>query len=180
MYRFVRGSLVAIGLVSASVSAAQVQPRHDYVAFWKALEGEWQTSTERDGETVKGTYAMRAARIGRAYLSHSTRAGEPEAEGLHAYDPATKCWKVVQVDEDGSRTTSLLWVANMDEVFPLGSGSRGIYQSTKVAPDGTMTHTQGDWLWREFDGQQGVLVLDNTRVDGQPQPNAVQSTKRVR
>jgi hypothetical protein len=162
-----------------TVSAVAEEPTaEDYMKFWKPLVGTWTFKIETDGEVAESTYRYLPSPSKRCYVAVNKETGGTVAQSLDGYDPERKCWKAIGFDSEATFDESLIFIENMKEVKQLSSGAKGTYRQKRVKSDGEVITQTGDWVWSEFDGEKGTLLLTHLMQDGEKQPDVKYTAER--
>ena len=157
-------AFVIMGISVAS--ADDIDTARKCVSFWTPFEGTWQSTT--NGEA--SVWRTEKSPSGLCYVS-STKVGEEVVgNGIHAYDPETKCWKVVgfRVPTDTKswlhRTT---WIhVDMESLDQVRAGVSGSVEAKQTRADGTVVEEKGKIVVDEISRGKIVYRIIERTEDG--------------
>ena len=176
----VASSCVALGQ-DADEARTAVATARTYVAFWKPFVGTWDLQIDGDAparvvwcgeETASGLY----------YTSRSEVDGRVVEHGLHGYDPAHKCWKVV---EFGVESESRPYTHRTAHIFLEGptlsvvrSGATMASEEEFVRTDGTVLKTKAKSVFKTVESNRIEYVITDRMSNGEKLPDQTVIMKR--
>ena len=152
-----------------------------YVAFWKPFVGAWDSQI--DGATpARMVWHGEETPSGLYYTSRSEIDGRVVEHGLHAYDPAHKCWKVVEFGVEGesrphTHRTSHIFV-DAPTLGVVRSGVTNTFEDEVVRSNGTVVKTKGKCVFKTVERNRIEYVLTDRTSNGEKLPDQTVIMKR--
>ena len=185
----IRCVAVCLALASSSLALGQdsepartsVGTARSYVAFWKPFVGAWDFQI--DGTTPASmVWHGEETSSGLYYTSRSEIDGRVVEHGLHAYDPAHKCWKVVEFGVEGesrpyAHRTSHIFV-DAPALGVVRSGVTNTFEDEVVHSDGTVVKTKGKGVFKTVEPDRIEYVLTDRTSNGEKLPDQTVIMKR--
>ena len=169
-------SSVVLGIATAT--AGDIDTAQKCVNFWTPFVGTWQSTT--DGET--SVWRSEKSLSGLCYVSSGKVGDKIVSNGIHGYDPETKCWKVVgfRVPSDNNswlhRTS---WIRiDMESLDHVQAGVTGIVEAKQTRADGTVVDERGKIVVDEVSRNKIVYRFIERTEGGEEKPDLEVVMKR--